>query len=175
MRNKLFRFLTAALVLYSFGSATMAQTEAFDTSRMDTSADACDDFLPFANGTWVKNTPIPPSQSRWGSFNILAESNRDVEHDILEKAAKQPNATGDIKLIGDFYASCMDEAAIEKAGAHPLDAEFARINNIKIGQRPQARDRPSFTKKAIRRLSVSAAGPTSETATPSSSTPDRAV
>ena len=67
----------------------------------------------------------------WGSFNILAESNRDVEHEILEKAAKDPKATGNLKLIGDFYASCMDEAAIEKAGAHPLDAEFARINNIK--------------------------------------------
>ena len=131
MRNKLFRFLTAALVLYSFTLSAMAQTKAFDVSRMDTTADACDDFFQFANGNWVKNTPIPPSQSRWGSFNMLAESNRDVEHDILEKAAKTPNATGDIKLIGDFYASCMDEAAIEKAGAHPLDAVFAGINNIK--------------------------------------------
>jgi len=131
MRNRLFRFLTAVMVVYSFGITTMAQTAAFDTSRMDRSVDACDDFFTFANGTWVKNTPIPPSQSRWGSFNILAESNRDVEHEILEKAAKDPKATGNLKLIGDFYASCMDEAAIEKAGAHPLDPEFARINNIK--------------------------------------------
>lgn len=131
MHNKLFRFLTAAFVLYSFALGTMAQTKAFDVSRMDTTADACDNFFQFANGTWVKNTPIPPSQSRWGSFNMLADSNRDVEHDILEKAAKQKGAKGDMKLIGDFYSSCMDEAAIEKAGAHPLDAEFARINNIK--------------------------------------------
>jgi putative endopeptidase len=131
MQNKLFRFLTAALVLYSFVISAMAQTKAFDVSRMDTTADACDNFFQFANGNWVKNTPIPPSQSRWGSFNILAESNRDVEHDILEKAARQTNATGDTKLIGDFYASCMDEAAIEKAGAHPLDDEFAAISNIK--------------------------------------------
>jgi predicted metalloendopeptidase len=104
MRNKLFRFLTAALVLYSFTLGAMAQSKAFDVSRMDTTADACDDFFQFANGNWVKNTPIPPSQARWGSFNSLAESNRDVEHDILEKAAKETNATGDIKLIGDFYA-----------------------------------------------------------------------
>ena len=131
MGNIRFRFLTAALVLYSFTIGAMAQTKAFDVSRMDTTADACDDFFQFANGNWVKSTPIPPSESRWGSFNILAENNRNVEHDILEKAAKQANATGDIKLIGDFYASCMDEAAIEKAGAHPLDPEFARIKNIK--------------------------------------------
>jgi Predicted metalloendopeptidase len=131
MRNKIFRLLTAAFVLYSFTIGTLAQTKAFDTSRMDTTADACDDFFQYANGSWVKNTPIPASQARWGSFNILAESNRDIEHDILEKAAKQTNATGDIKLIGDFYSSCMDEAAIEKAGAHPLDPVFDRINDIK--------------------------------------------
>ena len=131
MSNRLFRFLIAVMVVYSFGITTMAQTVAFDTSRMDRSVDACDDFFTFANGTWVKNTPLPPEQSRWGSFNALADANRDVEHDILEKAAKDTRATGDMKLIGDFYASCMDEAAIEKAGAHPLDAEFARINNMK--------------------------------------------
>jgi putative endopeptidase len=93
MRNRFFRFLTAALVVYVLGISAMAQTKAFDTSRMDTSADACDDFFQFANGTWVKNTEIPPSQSRWGSFNILAEGNRDVLHDILERAAKDTKAT----------------------------------------------------------------------------------
>src|SRR5690348_2712126 len=102
MRNRLFRFLTAVMVVYSFGITAMAQTVAFDTSRMDRSVDACDDFFTFANGTWVKNTPIPPSQSRWGSFNILAEGNRDVEHEILVKAAKDTKATGNLKLIGDF-------------------------------------------------------------------------
>src|ERR1041385_9146988 len=105
MRNRSFRFLTAVLVVYALGIGAMAQTKAFDTSRMDTSADACDDFFQFANGTWVKTTPIPPSQSRWGSFNSLAESNRDASHEILERAAKDPNAKGDMKLIGDFYAS----------------------------------------------------------------------
>src|SRR5437867_1794025 len=130
MRNRLFRFLMAVLVVYSLDVVAMGQTKAFDTSRMDRSADACNDFFQFANGTWIKNTAIPPSQSRWGSFNILAESNRDVEHDILENAMKNTRATGNVKLIGDFYASCMDEAAIERAGAHPLDADFARINRI---------------------------------------------
>ena len=130
MRNKVFRFLTAVLAIYSLGIAAIAQTKAFDTSRMDLTATACDDFFQFADGTWVKNTAIPPSQSRWGSFNILGESNREVERDILEKAAKETGAIGNVKLIGDFYASCMDEAAIEKAGAHPLDDEFARINKM---------------------------------------------
>ena len=131
MHKKYFRFLTALVVIMSIYTSAMAQSSGFNVANMDRSADACDDFFQYANGNWVKTTEIPPSQSRWGTFNILAENNRDVEHDILEKAAKQKNATGDAKLIGDFYASCMDEAAIEKAGAHPLDAEFARINAMK--------------------------------------------
>src|SRR3954453_13775413 len=105
MRNSIFSFLTAALVLYSVTIGATAQTKAFDISMMDTTASACDDFFQFANGPWVKNTPIPPSESRWGSFNMLAEGNRDVLHDILEKAAADKNSKGDEKLIGDFYAS----------------------------------------------------------------------
>jgi putative endopeptidase len=98
---------------------------------MDTSADACDDFFQYANGNWVKNTPIPPSQTRWGSFNILSEANRDILHDILEKAATNKNATGNEKLIGDFYASCMDEAAIDSAGTSAIDPTLSRIAGLK--------------------------------------------
>jgi len=130
MRSPFLRFTAAAAVVMSIWSGTMAQSVAFDTTRMDTSAAACDDFFQFANGTWVKNTPIPPSQSSWGSFSILAESNRDTLHDILEKAAANKNATGNEKLIGDFYASCMDEAAIEKAGVTPLQPYLKHIDKI---------------------------------------------
>src|SRR5438045_3920708 len=92
MRSPFLRLLTAAAVVMSIWSGTMAQSVAFDTSRMDRSANACDDFFEFANGNWVKNTPIPPSQSRWGSLSVLAEGNRDVLHGILERAAADKNA-----------------------------------------------------------------------------------
>jgi len=125
------RFFTALMIVASVSTSALGQSKAFDVANMDRSADACDNFFQFADGNWVKNTPIPPSQSRWGSFNMLSESNRDVLHDILEKAEKEKAAAGsNVQMIGDFYASCMDEAAIEKAGSHPLDAEFARINKI---------------------------------------------
>ncbi len=131
MRTSFFHFLTVVAVIFSMCISALAQSSGFDTTRMDRSADACDDFFQFANGTWVKNTEIPASQARWGSFNMLAENNRDISHEILETAAKKAGATGNTKLIGDFYASCMDEAAIEKAGAHPLDPTFAGIAAIK--------------------------------------------
>ncbi|MEP6947077.1 MAG: M13 family metallopeptidase [Acidobacteriota bacterium] len=129
------RFVTTLVVIMSLYTCTMAQSSGFDTSRLDRSADACDDFFQFANGTWVKNTEIPPSQSRWGSFNTLAESNRDVLHSILEDAAKTKAPKGsDTQMIGDYYASCMDEPAIEKAGTTPLEPYLKQIANIKTNK-----------------------------------------
>ena len=135
MRTKYFRFITAFAILLSIYTSTMAQSSGFDTSRMDRSADACDDFFQFANGTWVKNTEIPASQSRWGSFNILAENNRDILKGILEgNAGKKAAAGSDSQLIGDFYASCMDEAKIEKAGITPLRTMFKEIDKMKTSK-----------------------------------------
>ena len=135
MRRFYFRFITALTVLFSLCAVSMAQSKAFDTSRMDTSADACTDFFQYANGNWIKNTEIPPAYSRWGTFNILADNNYAQLKDVLENAAKTKSPAGsDTQFIGDFYASCMDEAAVEKAGAKPLKPYFKQIDKIKTTQ-----------------------------------------
>ena len=126
------RFAVAFCLLLTFSINLIAQTKAFDTNRMDTSADACEDFYQFANGNWMKNTQIPASQARWGSFNILAENNNKTLKEILENAAKTKAKPGSsIQLIGDFFATCMDEEAIEKAGATALTPYFQQIDKIK--------------------------------------------
>jgi putative endopeptidase len=132
MRYKFSRSLTIFMIVFSICNVTFAQSSGFDPSRMDRSVEACDDFFQFSNGGWMKTTEIPASQSSWGSFNMLAESNRDVLHEILERAAKEKNPAGsNMQLIGDFYASCMDETAIEKAGLTPLQPYFAAIDTIR--------------------------------------------
>ncbi|CAN5427879.1 M13 family metallopeptidase [soil metagenome] len=132
MRTSLFRLIATFAIVFSICNGVLAQSSGFDTSRMDRSADACDDFFQFASGTWVKNTEIPPSQSSWGSFQMLRDSNVDVTHSILESAGKTKAPAGSsMQLIGDFYASCMDEATIEAAGTKPLDATFKSIENMK--------------------------------------------
>ncbi len=127
-----FRLAIGAVLLFAFGTSAFAQTNGFDVTRMDKTADACTDFFQYANGTWLKNTEIPAAYSRWGSFNVLGENNNDILKNVLETAEKTKSANGtDAQLIGDYYASCMDTAAIEKAGIKPLNPYFKQINAIK--------------------------------------------
>jgi putative endopeptidase len=132
MSKSNFRFITLLTVLLSVSAIAFAQNKGFDTSRMNKSVEACTDFFEYANGTWLKETQIPASESRWGTFNILGDNNNTMLREVLESAAKSKAAPGsDAQLIGDFYSSCMDEAAIEKAGAKPLEPYFKQIDKIK--------------------------------------------
>lgn len=132
MRSTLKRYFVALFVFATLTSSALGQT-AFDISRMDRNADACEDFFQFANGTWVKKTEVPPSQARWGTFNILGDRNRDILHDILDRAVAAKNAKkgSDVQLIGDYYAACMDENAIEANGIKPIEPVLEQIEKLR--------------------------------------------
>jgi putative endopeptidase len=132
MKNSQKSFVAVALV-FAIITTVFAQTRrGFDPSNMDKNTLACTDFYQYANGGWLKNTQIPAAYSSWGSFNVLAENNRKVLHEILEEAAKNTNAVkgSNEQKIGDFYASCLDEAKREAEGMKPLVPELARIDKI---------------------------------------------
>ena len=132
MHRRSSRAATAGFLFFAVCLTTFAQSKGFDTSRMDRSTEACTDFFQFANGTWLKTTEIPPSESRWGSFNILANNNNSLLREILESASKTKSAPGsDAQMIGDFYYSCMNEAAIEKAGIGPIEGFLKDIDKIR--------------------------------------------
>jgi putative endopeptidase len=127
------KFAATLVMLFSISTAAFAQSKGFDTSRMDNSVEACTDFYQYANGNWIKNTKIPAEYPSWGSFTIVYENNQNVLKQVVENAEKTTNAPkgSDTQLVGDYYASCMDEAAIEKAGIAPIQPYFAEVNKIK--------------------------------------------
>ena len=86
------------------------------------------DFFEYANGTWMKNTPIPADKSRYGAFDILGEKANEAVHNILEEAAKTKNAAegSNLKKIQDFYATAMDVKKIDEVGIKPLLPEFEK-------------------------------------------------
>ncbi|MBE7515332.1 MAG: M13 family metallopeptidase [Chloracidobacterium sp.] len=135
MRNNFSRCVFTLLIVTSIYSTTLAQSAGLSLNNMDRTADACDDFFQFTNGTWVKNTQVPPSEARWGVFNILGDQNTDLLKQILEKASATDAPKGsNMQLIGDFYSSCIDEARIEKEGIKPIKPFLKSIEKIKTAE-----------------------------------------
>jgi putative endopeptidase len=103
----------------------------FDSTGMDLSVRPGDDYNAYANGVWVKRTQIPGDHSNWGVWDILAEQARGQVRDVLADAAKAHAPAGtNVRKVGDFYATFMDEAAIERLGAAPLKRQLASIAKI---------------------------------------------
>ena len=107
-------------------------TPVLDVSSMDKTVDPCVDFFTYSCGGWLKNNPIPADQAAWDSYGKLQEENRELLRQILEAAAvPSPKRSAEEQKIGDYYASCMDESAIEKLGTKPLQPELDRIARLK--------------------------------------------
>ena len=104
----------------------------FSADLLDKSIDPCNDFYAYACSKWMAHNPVPSDRPAWGRFDELQQRGEYIVRDILEKAAvDQPGRTANQQKIGDYYASCMDEAAIEKAGAKPLERDLQSIAAIK--------------------------------------------
>src|SRR5258708_34485539 len=105
-----------------------------DMSSMDKSIDPCVNFYEYACGGWRKKNPIPADQTSWSVYGKLYQDNLNFLRGILEQAASNTNQRDPVtQKIGDFYASCIDEAGIEKSGLDPIKPELeaiARLNSV---------------------------------------------
>ncbi|MGB9073353.1 MAG: M13 family metallopeptidase [Terriglobales bacterium] len=121
--------MLAAAAAFSQNPSSSSQP-VLDVSAMDKTVDPCVDFYTYSCGGWMKKNPIPPDQSSWSTYGKLQDENLAQLRAILEEAANagKGSATHPVtQKIGDYYASCMDEPAIEKLGAKPLAPELERI------------------------------------------------
>lgn len=135
---------SAALAAPAGGDATGKQdakspllalpyTPGLDVSSMDRAVDPCVDFFAYACGGWIRQNPIPSDQAAWDVFTKLHDDNERLLWGILEEAARLPDArrTPAQRRIGDYFASCVDESAIEAAGARPLARDLAAISALR--------------------------------------------
>ena len=123
--------------LFSFSGAVLAagstaDGDALHPSWLDTHVSPAQSFYEFANGGWQKHHPIPAAYSSWGTFNLLQIRNEKIIHQLIENAANAHAPLGSAEQkVGDFYASGMDTALIDRVGLGPLSPELDGIGGIR--------------------------------------------
>ncbi len=102
-----------------------------DPTAMDRSTDACVDFYQYSCGGWIKRNPIPSDQASWSVYGKLYQDNQRFLWGILTQLSTQnPHRSANQQRIGDYFAACMDEAAIERAGVAPLAPTLELIDHL---------------------------------------------
>ena len=152
------KFMWLALIVLTYtllschgpadSNVPVQNSDPLDIASQDSSVRPQSNFYLFANGTWLKNTQIPASQSRWGAFSILLDSSIYRLNRILDSLTGLSNASrGSIaQQTGDMYLSAMDSAGIEKKGFLPVKPELDSIADIK--------DKEEIVKEIAREYSI---------------------
>lgn len=104
------------------------------TANIDSSVNPGENFYQYANGTWLKETKLPPGFSRWSMYDLVLRKVAQETGEDMKRLANaldtgksdKPKRGTDEYLIGSLYSSAMS-ANIETDGAKPLEKEFAAI------------------------------------------------
>src|SRR5437868_147998 len=121
------------LATCALGGASAAAAPAYsplDLAGIDRSVAPGNDFFRYANGAWLKATEIPPDRSSYGPGEQLTELTAERTAELVRSTAGAP-AGSEARKIGDYYASFMDEEAIEKRGLEPLQPALRSIDAVK--------------------------------------------
>src|SRR6185437_10659183 len=115
---------TAVAAAPSCSTKRSSPASGIDLAGIDKSIAPGDDFNAYTNGGWIKATPIPADKPSYGAGAILSDKTREQLQNLIQDSAKAgAGASADARRIGDYYASYMDEAAIESKGITPLKPE----------------------------------------------------
>ena len=107
-------------------------TPSLDVSSMDKTAEPCVDFYQYSCGGWMKHNPIPGDQAAWSVYAKLHEDNQRFLWGVLQELSTRTSGrTPTEQKIGDYFGACMNEPAIERLGAKPLQSALAEIAALK--------------------------------------------
>jgi endothelin-converting enzyme/putative endopeptidase len=110
---------------------TLPYTPSLSLESMDKLANPCVNFYQYSCGGWKKNNPIPPDQTSWSVYGKLYQDNLRFLNGILEQASQKTAQRDEVtRLIGDFYAACMDEAEVERQGITPIRGYLDSIDKL---------------------------------------------
>ncbi|MBU6204458.1 MAG: M13 family metallopeptidase [Bacteroidetes bacterium] len=104
----------------------------FKPEDFDTTVAPGDNFFMHVNGSWIKNTPIPGTEARWGTFNEVDELRYAILKKLLDEAAADKNATANSnrQKVGDFYTTGMDSVKLNEQALKGLTSYLDQINQI---------------------------------------------
>jgi putative endopeptidase len=113
-------------------STASMKLEHFDPGMANKSLDPCNDFFQYACSKWMKANPIPADQASWGTFNSLALWNIAAVRETLEVSATPSASRSAVEQkVGDYYAACLNEDAVNRAGITPLKPVLSQIDDLK--------------------------------------------
>jgi len=128
-----FRFLPLVTCLVAFPVAA-SDSLSFAPATFDSSTPVCEDPYRYVNAEWLRTTEMPADRPMWGPRSEVVERNRDMQRELAERAAAQVangDANTETALVGNFFASGMNEVRVEAAGIRPLQADLARIDGLR--------------------------------------------
>lgn len=126
------RFPLSLILLLGLAGAQTAMAQKVHITDIDTSVKPGDDFFMFVNGKWYNSVEIPSTQTGVGSYSFLNFPQRVRMQGILDSVSAAKNPAGSIEQkVGDFYASGLDVATINKRGYEPIKPLLKRIDGIK--------------------------------------------
>jgi endothelin-converting enzyme/putative endopeptidase len=133
MKFKMLALATASLLAVALPASAEAAKPVYgdwgyDAAAMDTSVKPGDDFWAYVNGTWAKNTQIAADRASAGPFVTLSDQAEKDVHEIVQQLANDQNRDHLGQQIGDYYASFLDQDAIDAAGTAPLERYLAEIH-----------------------------------------------
>ena len=130
MKLPFFALAIAALLMDgSVGRAASGPVSGIQAADMDKSVRPQDDLFQYANGTWLKNVPIPPDRASYGVDSMMTEHSLLQQRDLIDAA--QTSSDPEARKVSDLYSSYMNEAQVERLGIKPLRAELQLAAGVK--------------------------------------------